>query len=77
MPPTVMVVAEVFAKDPVQVSLIEHDDVVQTIPANGTNHAFHEWILPRRTRRCKHILDSQALDPSLDSFSIDGIAISQ
>jgi hypothetical protein len=48
-----MVVAEVFAKDPAQVSLIEHDDVVQTIPAYGTDDTFDKWILPGRTRRAK------------------------
>mgnify|MGYP001819726022 CR=1 FL=1 len=70
-----MVVTEIFTKDPAQVSLIEHDDVIQTIPANGTDQAFDEWVLPRRTRRCKHILYSQAFDPSLDSVTIDAIAV--
>ena len=72
-----MVVAEVFAKDPAQVSLIEHDDVVQTIPAYGTDDTFDKWILPRRTRRAKRILYRQALDTLSDSFAVDGIAISQ
>ena len=77
MRPARMVVAQVLAKDPAQVSLIEHDDVIQTISARGTDHAFNEWDLPRRTRRCKHILYRQVLEPSWDSFSIDGIPISQ
>ena len=42
-----MVIVEVLAKDPTQVPLIQYDDVIQTIPANGTDHAFDEWILPR------------------------------
>ena len=49
-----MVVGEVLAKDAAQVSLIELDDVIQTIPANGTDHAFDERILPRRSGRCSH-----------------------
>jgi hypothetical protein len=56
------------------VSLIEHDDVIQTIPANGTDHAFDERILPRRLWRCNHFLDSQALDPSLRGVAIDAIS---
>ena len=72
-----MVVAEVFTKDPAQVSLIEHDDVIQTIPAYGTDHAFDEWILPRRSARCYHLLDTQALDPSSHSVTIDAIAVTQ
>jgi hypothetical protein len=39
-----MVVVEVLAKDPAQVSLIEHDDVIQTLSANGNDHAFDKWI---------------------------------
>jgi hypothetical protein len=72
-----MVVAEILPRDPTQVPLIEHDDVIQTIPAYGTEHAFDEWILPRRTRRCKHILYSQALDPSLHSVTMEAIAVTQ
>ena len=75
--PTGRVVAEVLAKDPAQVSLIEHDDVIQTIPANRTDHAFDERILPRRSGRCNHFLDSQALDPSLHGVTIDAISLPQ
>jgi hypothetical protein len=72
-----MVVADVFAKDPAQVFAIEHDDVIQTIPAYGTAYAFDKWILPRRARRCKHLVYAQALDPSLHSVPIDAIAVTQ
>mgnify|MGYP000293653100 CR=1 FL=1 len=63
MRPASMVVTKVLAKDPSQVSLIEHDDVIQTVPTNGTYHAFGEWILPRRAGRCYDLLNTQALDP--------------
>jgi hypothetical protein len=72
-----MVVADVFAKDPAQVFAIEHDDVIQTIPAYGTAYAFDKWILPRRARRCKHLVDTQALDPLLHSVTIDEIKVMQ
>ena len=77
MRPASMVATKVLAKDPSQVSLIEHDDVIQTIPAYGTDDTFDKWILPRRTMRAKRILYRQALDTLLDSFAVDGIAISQ
>ena len=72
-----MVVVEVLAKNPAHVSRIEHDDVIQTIPAYGTDYAFDKWILPRRARRCKHLVNTQAFDSLLDSFAVDGIVISQ
>jgi len=58
-------------------SLIEDDDVIQTIPANGTDHAFDEWILPGRSARRYHLLDTQTLDPSSHSVTIDAIAVTQ
>jgi len=77
MCPTVTVVAAVFIKYPAQVSLIEHDNVIQTVPANGTDHAFDEWILPRRSARCCHLFDTKALDPSSHSVTIDASAVTQ
>jgi hypothetical protein len=59
------------------VSLIEHDDVIQTVPAYVTDNAFDKWILPRRARRRKHLLDTQALDPSLNSVTIVATAVTQ
>jgi hypothetical protein len=44
MRPAAVVVAEVLPKDPAQVSLIEHDDVIQTLPAYGTDYAFDKGI---------------------------------
>jgi hypothetical protein len=77
MRPAGRVIREVLAEDPAQVLRIGHDDVIQTLSANGTDNAFYEGIWPRRTRRCQHTLFRQALDTSLDSLAVDGIAISQ
>jgi hypothetical protein len=77
MRPAAVVVTELLPKDPAPVSLIEHDDVIQTIPTYGTDNAFDKWILPRRARRCRYLLDTQALDPSLHSVTIDEIKVMQ
>ena len=57
--------------------LIENDDMSQTISADGTDHTFNKWILPRRSRSRDNILDTQTLDPPLDDLTIDVISISQ
>lgn len=71
-----MVIAEIFAKFPALVSLIENDEVIQTISADGTDHAFNERISPRRSRRGYQLLYSQAIDPSLHQVTRDAIPIS-
>ena len=40
-----MIIVNVLAKDPVQVLLIEYDDMIQTIPADGSDYAFDIRIL--------------------------------
>ena len=35
-----MIIAEIFAKDPTQVPLIENNDVIQAIPTYGPDNAF-------------------------------------
>jgi hypothetical protein len=65
MRPTDIVEAEILTKDPTQVSLIQHDHVINTVPAYGTDHAFDELVRPRRVRSCKFILYSQDLHLSL------------
>jgi hypothetical protein len=56
------------ANDSAQVSLIEYDDEIQTIPKNRADHSFDESILPMRAARCNHLLDTQALDPCSGSM---------
>ena len=74
---TGVIIVQVLAKDSAKVGLIEDNDMIQTIPTNGSDHAFNERILPRRARRRDHILDIETLDPPLDSFSINSISVSQ
>ena len=70
-----MVVAEVLAKDSAQVSLIQHDNLFQTVPSDGTDQAFDERIFPRRARCSDDFLDSQTLAPSLHRCTVGAISI--
>lgn len=72
-----MVVAEVLAKDPAQVPLIQYGDVTQTIPPDGTDHASDGRCLPGRARCRDHFLDNQAFDPSLYGFTINAVPVPQ
>ena len=46
--PAGMIVVDVFAQDSPEVALGEDDHVVETLAADGSDHPFDEWILPRR-----------------------------
>jgi len=58
------------------VLLVKNDDMIQAIPADGSDPAFNERILPRRARCCEDILNAQILDPSSDDLTVDAISVS-
>jgi hypothetical protein len=58
-------------------SFIEDYDVIEKFSAKAINHAFNISVLPRRSRRRDDLLDTQAFEPLLNAFTINGIAVSQ
>ena len=71
-----MIILEVVAKYAPQVTLINYDDVVKTISANGTNDALNIRILTRTSWCCDHLLNTQTLDALSNDLTIDAILIS-
>ena len=57
--------------------LIENNHMIQTVSSYGPDNSFSERILPWRARRRDNLLDTKALDPSLNLLTINGIPISQ
>jgi len=43
-------------------TLVQYDDMIQTVPLDTTNHSFHASILPRALRRRQDLFDTHALD---------------
>ena len=62
---------------PVKASFVEYEDVVQALPANGSDDAFDIRPLPRRTRRGQHLFDPHGLDLMNEVLPKDPIAIPQ
>ena len=56
---------------------MKNDDVIQTIPAYGSNQAFNKRTLPRGARRSDDFLDAQAFDPPMYGFAVDAISVPQ
>src|SRR5262245_15322449 len=70
------VVSDVSFQSPSQVPLSKHDHMVETFPANTSDKAFREWILPRSSGRREHLLDSHSLNPVSEMATVDSITVS-
>src|SRR3990172_2078081 len=55
--------------------LVENDDVVEALAADGTDQAFHERILPRRPRRDEHFSNTKAVDASGKGIPVNAVSI--
>ena len=56
-------------------TIVQHDNMIQTISPDAANHAFDKCILPRTSRRSKHLFNTHALDAFLELASINSISI--
>jgi hypothetical protein len=56
-----VIVGEVLLEVTAERALVLHDDVVETLAAQGADHAFHERILPGSTRRRQDFVDAHGL----------------
>src|SRR3989441_8316285 len=72
-----VVVAEVAVQTTTEVSLIQHDHMVEELAADGADHAFDEGILPGRTGRRENLGDEHALHPSPKLAAVDAVAIAE
>jgi hypothetical protein len=51
--------------------------MIEPIPPDATDHAFHKRILPRAARRSEYLFDTQAPDTPLKLASIKIVSIPQ
>ena len=72
-----MIIIKIAGQDSFQMTLVQYDDMIQTISPNAANHSFHEGILPRTPRRSQHFFDAHAFDSPLELGSVDAIPIPQ
>ena len=56
-----VIVGQVLLEVAAQRPLVPHDDVIEALAPQGANHAFDEWILPRRTRGRPDFVDVHRL----------------
>ncbi len=73
----VVIVVEVRREDPLQVPIMEHDNVVEAFSANRSDQAFAIGILPGRSSRNDHFVNAHVLDPFPERFSVASVAVSE
>ena len=71
----VMVIVQIARENPAQMFFVQHDDVVQAFPAEGTDKAFDHRILPRGARRNELLFQAQVLDSAHEIRAVNGIPI--
>jgi hypothetical protein len=72
-----MVVGEIRAKHAAEMLVVEDDHVVQTLAANGADHALHVGIVPRAERTRHDLGDAEAGDPPTHLIVVDAVPVSQ
>jgi hypothetical protein len=65
-----VVVVKVRSKHTAQMTLIEHDDVLERVASYTADDALTIWMLPGTARGNLHLFDAHAGDPVLKSCAI-------
>ena len=58
-------------------TIIQHNNMIQTISPDAADDAFHKCILPRASRRGEYLFDIHAFYAFLELASIDSISVPQ
>ncbi len=72
-----MVIVKVAVQNTPQVSAVEHNDMIQTLPTYRSNQTFDEGILPRAAGSRQDFFDSHAFNSVTEVVAIEPIAVTQ
>ena len=76
-PLRVVVFLDELLDEPEKMPIIERNDVVQQLPPQRTEEAFHEWILPRTSVGSAYLADAAVFQKSRDSMAKDSIVVAE
>lgn len=77
MSPCSVIVIGVRSQMTPQAAFVEHDHVIQALPANAANQPLNVRSLRGRTRSRQHLLDSHRLQLLYKLMAVDAVAITQ
>ena len=72
-----MIIIQKTLEMPVQAAFVEHDQVIQALPADGPDYPFYVGTLPRRTRCREYLFDAHGLQLANEIAAKDPIAVAQ
>ena len=72
----IVIISEIAAENFTQMSLVDHDHVVDAVPTNRTVHPFNVGILPRGAVGGDDLFDSQGLNTSSELGAVNAVSIS-
>ena len=72
-----MIVVEIARQNSFHMTIVQYHDMIQTIPPDTANHAFHKSSLPQTSLRGEHPFDTHALDVLLELSPVDTISVPQ
>jgi len=72
-----IVVREVPVQQTSEMPFVDHDDVIETFPANRPDDALGEGILPGRSRGDEDLAHPQAFHPPSEHVAVDSVPIAE
>lgn len=58
-----------------QMRLVEHDQIVEALPLDGSDQSLDIWVLPRTARCSRTISNAHCSDAPLERFTVRPVAI--
>src|SRR6516162_2438320 len=72
-----VVVAAVAAEAPAEMGLVEDEELIQALPADGADHPLHERVLPGCAWGGEDLADPHALDVPHELLAVDTVTITE
>jgi hypothetical protein len=73
--PGPIVVRSELDKDPTQVCLAKHHQVVDALPPDRADQSFRKTVLPRRTGRDRLVANTHGVQAAGDDRAVNGVTI--
>ena len=70
-----VVVTRVRAQHMTQMTLAEHDHMIQALASNRTDHSFGIAVLPWRSSRCRSVANAHRADAPRKDLAVDPVPV--
>jgi hypothetical protein len=72
-----VVVGEVGSEDPLEMSLVEHDHVIETVASDRSDQPLDVGILPGGSCRGEHLFKAGPGNPLSERLAVDLVPVAQ